>query len=87
MPLIDTDGGLTVRDIARRYRVGPDKVRGWIRRGELLAVNTAPNNLARPRWVVTPEALKQFEAGRQTTPPPKPARRRKGQVAIDYYPD
>jgi hypothetical protein len=33
--------GLTVREFALRYRVGEDKVRGWITRGEVTAINTA----------------------------------------------
>ena len=28
--------GYTVADVAARYRVSPDKVRGWINRGELI---------------------------------------------------
>ena len=53
--------GLTVREIARRYRVGEDKVRLWIRRGELRAINTSEALCGRPRWVIPPEALVGFE--------------------------
>jgi transposase len=53
--------GLTVRDVARRYRVSPDKVRGWIKQGELPAVNTAATMCGKPRWVITPEELARFE--------------------------
>jgi transposase len=62
--------GLTVRDVARRYRVSPDKVRGWIARGELPAVNTAAALCGKPRWVVTPDALASFERRRAGRPPP-----------------
>jgi len=79
--------GLTVRDMARRYRVGQDKVRGWITRGEVRAVNTATALCRRPRWVIPPEALVEFERSRAGGPPPKPARRRRLPVAIDYYPN
>jgi hypothetical protein len=80
--------GLTVRDVARRYRVGEDKVRSWIARGELAAINTAAVLCGRPRWVVTPAALAAFERGRRGGPPPKQARRRRRQSpAVDYYPD
>jgi hypothetical protein len=44
--------GLTVHDVARRYRVGEDKVRAWIGRGELKAVNTAAALCGKPRWVI-----------------------------------
>ncbi len=83
-----SDAGLTVRDVALRYRVGEDKVRGWIRRGELRAVNTAENFCGKPRWVVPPEALIEFEKKRAGGPPPKPPRRRRRtEVEIDFYPD
>ena len=80
--------GFTVRDVTRRYRVSPDKVRGWIRRGELRAINTATALCGRPRWVVPVEALAEFERRRAATPAIKPApSRRKQTGAVDYYPD
>jgi excisionase family DNA binding protein len=79
--------GLTIPDMAKRYRVGRDTVRGWIARGELRATNTAPSLCGRARCVVTPEALADFERRRAAGPQPKPARRRKRTVMIDYYPD
>jgi excisionase family DNA binding protein len=78
--------GLTVADVARRYRVGADKVRAWIARGELPAVNTATALCGRPRWVLLPETLVAFEQRRQATVAAKPPRRRKRDYAIDYYP-
>lgn len=80
--------GLTVADVARRYRVSPDKVRAWIDRGELKAINTAAVLCGKPRWVITPESLAEFEDARRGGPEPKPPRRRrKTQGIIDYYPD
>jgi hypothetical protein len=73
--------------VARRYRVGPDKVRRWIGRGELAAVNTASALCGRPRWVVSPEALAEFERRRAGGPAPKPTRRRRRSAGVDYYPD
>ena len=64
--------GLTVEDAARRYRVSPDKVRGWIALGELKAVNTAARLCGKPRWVIPPEALADFEKPRRGGPAPKP---------------
>jgi transposase len=82
----DPARGLTVRDVARRYRVGEDKVRGWIRRSELVAVNTAAALCGKPRWVIPPEALAAFERARAAGTPPKPVRRLKRSQQIDYYP-
>ena len=79
--------GLTVRDVARRYRVGEDKVRGWIARGELRAVNRRDTRAGRPSWVIPPEALTDFERDRSATPPPKLARRKKRTHQVDFYPD
>lgn len=80
--------GLTVRDVARRYRVSPDKVRAWIARGELAAINTATVLCGKPRWVVTQDALAAFEKRRAGGPTPKPPRQRKRRLAMtDYYPD
>jgi transposase len=73
--------------VAAPYRVGTDKVRGWIRRGELRAINTKDVRSGRPRWVIPPEAPADFERGRApSTPPPRP-KRRKRITRVDYYPD
>src|SRR5262249_13038079 len=79
--------GFTVRDVARRYRVGEDKVRGWIARGELAAINTATVLCGKPRWVITPDALVLFENRRHGGPPPKQPRQRRRTDEVDYFPD
>jgi excisionase family DNA binding protein len=79
--------GLTVREVARRYRVGEDKVRAWIKRGELHAINTAARLCGKPRWVIPPEALAEFEKGRRGGPAPKPQHRRRRKAEIDFYAD
>jgi hypothetical protein len=79
--------GLTVQEVARRYRVSPDKVRLWIKKGEILALNTAATLCGKPRWVITPDALAAFEQRRMGGPAPKPKRRRKRGELVDYYPD
>jgi hypothetical protein len=79
--------GLTVPEFARRYRTGTDKVRTWIRSGELNAINIAAHLCGRPRWVIPPEAIEEFERGRRGGDPPKPARRRKKTTGVDFYPD
>ncbi len=80
--------GFTVADVARRYRVSPDKVRIWIKRGEMSAIDTADRRCSRPRFVVTVEALDAFERRRAATTPqaPKPRRRKKTQD-VDYFPE
>ncbi len=78
--------GLTVPQLAARYRVGKDTVRTWIRSGQLAAINTAAVLCGKPRWVVLPEALVKFEQARSTVPPPKPAPRRRRTEVPDYFP-
>jgi hypothetical protein len=79
--------GLTVEDVARRYRVSPDKVRAWITTGELRGVNTASRLCGKPRYVVPPEALTEFEKRRAAGQPVKPARRKRRPAIVDFYPD
>ncbi len=79
--------GRTVRDLARRWRVGVDKVRGWIRRGELAAINTATALCGKPRWVITPDAVAEFEKRRASGPAPKQKRSRKRTDMVDFFPD
>jgi transposase len=77
--------GLTTREVAARYRISEDRVRGWIRAGQLCAVNTADAKCARPRFVVLPEALAAFERLRAAADPPKPTRAKR-RVVVDYFP-
>jgi excisionase family DNA binding protein len=78
--------GLTVQDAARRYRVSPDKIRAWIARGELRAINTSTAKCGRPRFVIPPEALEEFERSRSAGPAPKAKRRPRRPELVDYWP-
>jgi excisionase family DNA binding protein len=78
---------LTVPEVARYLRMSRDRVRDLIRRGELRAIDTAPTRCGRPRWIITPEALAEWERRRTAGPQPKPVRRRKRTPDVDYYPD
>lgn len=77
---------LTVAEVAQHYRVSPDKVRAWIGRGELVAVNVAASLCGKAQLRVTPEALAAFERKRAAGTPPSP-RRRKRTVQVDYFRD
>jgi hypothetical protein len=79
--------GLTVPEVAARYRVSPRKIRAWIRQGALAAVNVGASLAGRPRLVVLPDALAAFERARSATRPPRPPRRRKRTEMVDYYRD
>jgi hypothetical protein len=81
--------GFTVREFARRNRVGTDRVRGWIRSGTVRAINTNETSCGRPRFIIPPEAVIEFERALQVqTPAPKTTtRRRRKSNEVDYYPD
>jgi excisionase family DNA binding protein len=80
------DRGMTVPELAKRLRLGRDRVRALIRSGEIAAIDTAPTRCGRPRWLVMPEALAAWERSRQVTPPPPGPRPRKRTAMVDYYP-
>jgi hypothetical protein len=80
--------GLTVVEVAKRYRVSPDKVRAWVKSGQLAAVNTTATLCGKPRWVILPDALAAFERGRSPAPlPRRPRCRRRTWGKVDFYPD
>lgn len=81
--------GQTPAEVARYLRVNGDRVRGWIKTGELKAINTAKHLCGRPRYIVLPEHLAEFVGRRQAaTPAAKPApRRRRPPDEIDFFPD
>ena len=81
---------LTPPQVARRYGVSPDTVRGWIASGKLQAVNVGRGT--RPRYRVSVDALKEFDSRRRGngTPDAPPQRRRRqksgGLIVTRYSP-
>src|SRR4051812_1086901 len=67
---------LTLPEFAARYRMGEDKAKRLIRQGLVRAVNIGSTRSGRPRYVITPEAMEEFERARAAAEP-KPAPRRK----------
>jgi hypothetical protein len=79
--------GLTPNELARLWRVSADRIRHWIQTGELGALNLARHRCCRPRYVVLPHHLLDFERKRRAAvPPPKAPHRRRRQVMVDYFP-
>jgi excisionase family DNA binding protein len=80
--------GLTPTEVAEYLRVSPDRVRSMIRRGELGAIDTSLTRCGRPRFIVLPHHLREFERRHAAADPPQPRRRpRKKSAEIDFYPD
>jgi excisionase family DNA binding protein len=80
--------GYTPNELARVLRVSPDRIRAWIKSGKLRAIDTAQVRCGRPRYVVLPHHLAEFERDRLAATTAQPARRRRRQMAqVDYFPD
>lgn len=84
----DRQRGLTPRELGRRWRMSHDAIRGLIRAGHLKALNLAPARCTRPRFVILPQHIEEFERRREAaavTVAPRDKRRKP--VEIDYFPD
>jgi hypothetical protein len=72
---------LTPPELAREWGIAPEKVIGWIRSGELAAIDAAARlGGKRPRYLIDREEIARFEARRATRPTPR-AKRLRRQVA------
>lgn len=77
------------RQIADAYGVHPDKVTGWIRSGELRAMNVSNRTGGtKPRYRVDQKDLDDFERRRSVLPAtPTPKRRRKESDVTEFFPE
>lgn len=76
----------TPPELAREWGVSPDKILGWIRSGELRAVNMAQSQSGRPRYRIDAEAIQDFKAKRANhSPPPQTRRRRRPSGVIEFF--
>jgi excisionase family DNA binding protein len=48
---------MKIGEVARRYGVTPDAVRGWVRNGHLEAFRTGGRGI----WLISLESLQRFE--------------------------
>jgi hypothetical protein len=67
--------------------MGRDRVIGMIRRGQIRAVNTSESECGKPRYVIPPEAVEEFERSFSAAEPPKPTRRKKPITQVDFFPN
>ena len=79
--------GVTPNELATLLRVSINKVLTWIKAGELPAINTASRQGGKPRFVVLPHHLAEWEKTRRPVAPMPRGRRKKRTVEIDYFPD
>jgi excisionase family DNA binding protein len=71
----DESSKLTVRQAAGRLAVSPDKIRAWIRSGELVALDVSRKVGGRPRFRIDAAALLAFEERRRVRPQSRVSRR------------
>jgi excisionase family DNA binding protein len=79
---------LTVAEVAELLGVGEATVLGWVRSGELVAVNVSRSARSKkPRWRITRAALDAFTQARTAAPVPVKAPRRTRAAAdvIEFY--
>jgi hypothetical protein len=63
----------TVPQLAKQWGLDPSKVRGWIRRGELRAINVGSGS-KRPRFLIDAVDIEAFEKAREVIPACPPPR-------------
>jgi hypothetical protein len=67
---------MTPPELARMWRISPDKVLAWIHSGELRATNMAARLGGRARYRIDWTDAVEFEERRAVQPPAKTPRRR-----------
>ncbi len=70
---------LTPPALAKLWGISPDKIVGFIKSGELRAIDISRNRgSVRPRYLIDQRDVEAFEQGRMVIPPaPKATRRRR----------
>jgi len=82
----DPRRAMTPPAVAERLGVDPDRVRGWIVRGELRAVDVSERpGQGRPRYRVLLEDLDAFLTARAVAPPAPRRASRPKKIARKYY--
>src|SRR5262249_47458991 len=77
---------LTPPELARRYGIAAEKVIGWIRAGELRALNVAAKLGGRPRYLIDEADIALFEQRRAVIPTTPPARGRSRKQTAEVTP-
>lgn len=82
-----TPSKLTPPELAKRWGVSPTTVIGWIRSGELRAIDVARRGARRPRYRIDVADVLAFESGRTVVPEERAPRRRRREAGevIQYF--
>lgn len=68
-------GGMTPNELAHFWRCSANTIRTWIRNGQLKAMNVATKG--KPRFIILPKHMEEFEARMEVKTEPKATRKRK----------
>jgi hypothetical protein len=71
---------LTPPELAKLWRVSPEKIIAMIRGGQLAAVNLASRGSSRPRFRISRDAIRNFEQGQVPIPKATPGPRRQSKA-------
>ena len=82
-----TKSRITPPQLARHMGVSPDKILHWIRTGELRAFNAATRVGGRPRYLISADAVAEFEKRREVVCTAKARRRtrKKNDGVIEFF--
>ena len=86
MPVVDQQT-VTPPELAKRWRVKPERVIGWIKSGELRAFDVSSRpGVGKPRYRIPQDAIIEFE-NRRSAAQVKTTRRMRQQPAdvIEYF--
>ena len=80
---------LTPPELARRWRVKPERVIAWIRSGELRAFDVSSRpGVGKPRYRIPEDAIVEFQQRRSANPvrtPPRRGNRGETRCLVDRY--
>ncbi len=78
---------LTPPQLAKQWGVSADKITGFVKSGELKAIDVSTNRESvRPRYLIDRADIEAFEASRAVVPPaPKTKRRRKRDTTVKEF--
>ena len=62
--------------LAKNLGITVDKVLGWIRSGQIDAIDVSTDRQGRPRYRIDADAIAKFKTARNPAPPPKSNRRK-----------
>ncbi len=87
--LVEIERGFTPPELAKLMGIQSMKIIGWIRSGELRAINLATKRGGRSRWRIKAADWAAFEEARTAKPPTRPMRRprRSNPPVKNYFPD